>query len=502
MVEPLWEGKDPRQLGGTFLVGKKLEGEYNLKREATITLMSSYCKMLTRSMQVVYRRMRTEMKDFIQAEASPTKCVQFLQCWSSPLEFKMSLLQPTLRDCFSSNKNLKSIGFSRNTRIAVEVLEENMEAWDDMQIVLQSHFFLSLSAYKELYKYSLQPQSFPWRLVLMQHDKHKEETLRAFKQVFEIVLHLETSASLGLKRWSDALTHTRWVVWRETGEILKMNEWQDCDMIQQYSHALFDACIHTLMIENSFNDLRDCENRSNKNKVVAEEQLHAVALRSLEKRYGDKPAVGNVVLAPEDFVTQAADSRASVEYATSKEDLIDSSAVGLNADKLVHDRDSWEKTKVHLVTDVQAVLLRALCLLDNDRDKWPLIWMSRLHTERSVVSKGGKCYLIMGKHAYLCNALLLTSLGPGLGFGIKFNNDEVEELVLVDLDWIHHDYDLELQVGDKFSWRITTTSSLSFWKYAAKVSMHLWSHQELNDALEYLKIPFATSGTLLSTYES
>eukprot|EP00969_Alexandrium_andersonii_P365627 15466669-Alexandrium_andersonii.AAC.1 len=154
---------------------------------------------------------------------------------------------------------------------------------------------------------------------------------------------------------------------------------------------MVDNVWSTLTLENSFNDLRDNEQRAARHKSRSAERLQAVEIASLEKRLAEHRPI--VQLAAEDF-SRFKDYHCRPGTFQASQAPGTEEACGFRASEILADRRTWASTSVDQLGEHALPLGHAL--LRAPEVDWPRLWMARLLPSASLVVErlSGKAFLV------------------------------------------------------------------------------------------------------------
>lgn len=377
------EGVDAWKLAATLVPAatKGPDGRpdnYRFKHQCLLVLMDDLNQRVLRSTLTIFKTLRNHQKAYVAHCADTHRCLQHLLLWSDPDGWKSKILVPTMETSLCLGSTWDWLGFAKGferTPCPLEGHPEKDELNEDQECLLL-HFRQTMAALSQISKVAVVSGSPPWSfvLVLSENPDLRLWALGQMKKVWDLVVFLEASKDSYHAALLEHLHVTRWAVFREPLLLFEAAGWRlvgpSARIAIQYLTKVFSGVMNTMGLENTFNDMRDCETRMARHKGRSPQLLSAVSIASLQNRYEGK--IPLVAIPDEATGNKRYALKADVFKADSVPD------VGVSLEGLVNRKaEPWATASCDQMTSMHLPLFHAL-LATEERTLWPMLWVSGL----------------------------------------------------------------------------------------------------------------------------
>ena len=118
------------------------------------------------SMVRVFGRIRQHHREYTDCAVSPQACLQFLQLWVAQDRWIREMIAPSVMDAFSMEA-FRELGVGRDMLVSVPFRDWDDGEWEaevtDTQQTFVYHVRLTMSAVKQMLRYTIATRAPPWR---------------------------------------------------------------------------------------------------------------------------------------------------------------------------------------------------------------------------------------------------------------------------------------------------------------------------------------------------
>lgn len=195
-----------------------------------------------------------------------------------------NLIQKSMEQAFGSS-TLKEMAL-----FADLVSQEDSDEWS----VLQEHVSFCLRLTKHTHRFLNYQMHAPWVCQAFldirgpEEEKLAQDMLQAMKTEWEMVLEAEASNAA----WLSNCTHLKWQCYREIMTSAEESSWKLTPELLELTRAWFPKRSNTVTLEQTFNKMRDAEQRHSRHTRASPCQLAAVAIKSTNQILGGKSPDG------------------------------------------------------------------------------------------------------------------------------------------------------------------------------------------------------------------
>ncbi len=272
--------KEAGEASGTWDAGKV----FQYKAEVMRILRQSQSNMVLRSVCVIFERTREHQAWVAKSATKAGHALRYLQLWSHPTQFLTKIVLPSVQRAVFNPGMLSRIGLTAS--VPRTLLEATAEDLTESQEIVHLHMLTMMEMVYQWWICVMLPQSPPWVYdrLLSSRTADVAECVETMRAIHDLFIYIESSAAnVGSLRGK--LYLRTWHVVREPLEMLARSRWDaNCESVRTYVRECSAEYVHTLFEENTFNDLRDNEQRGAKHKHRGAHLMTALAMSSMHTR--------------------------------------------------------------------------------------------------------------------------------------------------------------------------------------------------------------------------
>ena len=357
--------------------------DFHYRQECLRILLDATPRHVVKSLLIIFGKTRAHQAWAAKALDEPRLSLRHLLSWAHPTRHITNVVLPSVQQALCNQGQLNSLGFETSTEWAdsEEWTENGSQTLSEEQAVLRLHLLTTVQLVEQWWLFELIPQCAPWSFVRVLHPSLQErrECIAEMKQWRALFDELERSAHSVAKSLLETIFFRTWAVVREPLELFANDDWAvDSVVGRRYIEECVGDYTHTLLEENTFNELRNNEGRAAKHKQRGENYRMALSLSAIRTRC---PKLPHVEVEDQDVsLYRNVQVRASTYHPETLKH--GKSRLGVDTSTVVGNQ-TWPTTKFDIFAKKNVATARAL--FRTPRAQWGNIWMAKLMPRNAIV---------------------------------------------------------------------------------------------------------------------